>query len=100
METRINEIEKQLEKIFEGYPASLEIVKNEIERVKIEEKPVGIDPESWLAKEILWQSRKLIELEKSLGDLTSSIKLIYSGRSNCLMSNNEANSLKESTSST
>jgi hypothetical protein len=67
---------KTLEEIFKDYPNALRLVEREIERVKNEEKIVGIDPESWMAKEILWQSKKLIDIENDVNSIKRSISRI------------------------
>jgi hypothetical protein len=74
---QVNQTPKTLEEIFEGHPESLEIVMREIERVKQNEKIVGIDPESWLAKEVLWQGRKMIDINHKLMDLQYSINRLH-----------------------
>ncbi|NEX77399.1 hypothetical protein G4Z05_00595 [Bacillus thermocopriae] len=73
---KIFEQEKTLEEIFKDYPNALRLVEREIERVKNEEKIVGIDPESWMAKEILWQSKRLIDIENDVNSIKRSISRI------------------------
>lgn len=82
LEARVSRLEKEAavastaetEKHLHGLPNSTkEIIQKEIEKAKQSELIVGIDPESYLAKEILWQSRKMIELEHSVSKISSSI---------------------------
>lgn len=82
LEARISRLEKEAaaattaetEKHLNDLPNSTkEIIQKEIEKAKQSELIVGIDPESYLAKEILWQSRKMIELEHSVSKISSSI---------------------------
>jgi prefoldin subunit 5 len=82
LEARVSRLEKEaaaattaeIEKHLNDLPNSTkEIIQKEIEKAKQSELIVGIDPESYLAKEILWQSRKMIELEHSVSKISSSI---------------------------
>ncbi|WP_047757564.1 hypothetical protein [Geobacillus sp. ZGt-1] len=83
LEVRIAKLEKEAvaattaetEKHLQGLPNSTKtIIFKEIEKTKQDERPVGVDPESYLAKEILWQSRKIIELEHSIVEILNTVK--------------------------
>ncbi|GGE58389.1 hypothetical protein [Priestia taiwanensis] len=50
-----------------------EIIEKEIEKVKGIEKLHGINPESYLGKEILWQSKKLIDISHTIGEIKIAI---------------------------
>ncbi|MFD3203550.1 MULTISPECIES: hypothetical protein [Bacillus] len=66
--------EVELEKHLNGLPESVQIaIKTSINKAKENELIVGIDPDSYLAKEILWQSRKMIIIERVLGELNNSV---------------------------
>lgn len=69
-----DEFQKWLGEFFKENPTALDTVRKEIVKVKQAENIVGIDPESWLAKETLWQSRKLIDIEERISFLDPSIK--------------------------
>lgn len=68
--------ELSIEEIFKDHPHALTIVRKEIEKAKKNEIPVGIDPNSWLAKEILRQSKELVELKSSLNSLSVQLKTL------------------------
>lgn len=69
--------EVEIEKHLKELPESVEkaILAN-IEKAKKNEITIGIDPESYLAKEILWQSRKLINLTHSINELKVSLNML------------------------
>lgn len=46
---------------------------NEVYKQHEDVDTVIVEPNSWIGKELLWQSRKLIDLEHSLAELTRSI---------------------------
>ncbi|WP_039073008.1 hypothetical protein, partial [Bacillus sp. MSP5.4] len=66
--------EVEIEKPLKELPESVRIaILANIEKAKKTEKTIGIDPESYLAKEILWHSRKMIKIEHKLDELNIAI---------------------------
>ncbi|TYS10740.1 hypothetical protein FZC70_05475 [Bacillus subtilis] len=69
--------EVEIKKHLKDLPESVQIaILANIEKAKKAETVVGIDPESYLAKEILWQSRKLINITHALNELAISLNQI------------------------
>ncbi|MFY2225383.1 hypothetical protein [Bacillus altitudinis] len=66
--------EVEIEKHLNELPESVQkVILANIEKAKKTEIKIGIDPESYLAKEILWQSRKMLKIEQKLGELNITI---------------------------
>ncbi|AJO16797.1 MULTISPECIES: hypothetical protein [Bacillus subtilis group] len=66
--------EVEIEKPLKELPESVRIaILANIEKAKKTEITIGIDPESYLAKEILWHSRKMIKIEHKLDELNIAI---------------------------
>ncbi|MGM0965836.1 MAG: hypothetical protein ACQEWS_13600 [Bacillota bacterium] len=69
--------EVEIEKHLKDLPESVRIALLEnIKKTKSAEITIGIDPESYLAKEIFWQSQKIIRLTHSINELKVSLNML------------------------
>ncbi|WP_431030024.1 hypothetical protein [Lysinibacillus sp. LZ02] len=62
-----------VDNIFSDSSNALKAVQQVFKEYK-QVETVIVNPDSWMGRELLWQSRKMIDLEKQILDLTRSIK--------------------------